>query len=139
MWIRSIINFLRKSFFYKRLSCFYSLDENLITIEKKATKIAGIVGWINKNNKVDLLIDKALSDGMNKIIIYSCIEDPKFYYDNVEPLIKRLPDKIFYAGCVKNKQFLYDTISDVYVSANSPAYKEIKEESRLTNTSFHEI
>jgi hypothetical protein len=139
MKIRALINFFRKTFLHKKIKCSYSLDINLNSIDKKNIKVAGIVGWINKSSKADLLINQALRDGMNKVVIYSCIEDPKWYYINIEPLIKKLPDKIFYAGCVKNKQFLYDTISDVYVSANSPAYKEIKEESRLTNTSFHEI
>lgn len=139
MKIRAIINFVKKIFFHKKLICPYSVNKSLIPLINKPNKIAGIVGWINKSSKVDLLINKALNDGMSMIVIYSCIEDPKWYYLNVEPLIKKFPGKIFFAGCVKDKQYLYNTVSDIYVSANSKAYNYIKEESLLTNTNFHEI
>lgn len=139
MKIRGLINFFRKTFLHKRNKCTYVLDINLKYVEKKHIKVAGIVDCINKYSKADLLIIEALRDGMGKVIIYSCIEDPKWYYFNIEPLIKKFPEKIFFAGSVNSKQFLFDTISDVYVYADSPAYKEIREESRLTNTSFHEI
>jgi hypothetical protein len=139
MRIRSIINLLRKIFFHKKLICSYSVNKSLNPEKNKPTKIAGIVGWINKSSKADLLINNALNDGMNIILIYACIDDPKWYYTNVEPLIKRFPGKIFFAGCVKDKQSIYDQVSDIYVSSNSPAYIYIREECLLTNTNFHEL
>ena len=139
MVLRRCINYFLYIFFHKKYKCIYKVDKNLIPVIKTSNKYAGIVDPLTSKNGIDLLINKALNDGMSKIFIFSCLEDPQWYYLNIEPIIEKFPQKIVYAGCVKNKQNMYNIISDMYISTNSPLYTDVKLECTLTRINYHEI
>lgn len=137
MFARSLFNSFKKFFFHKKIKCIQKFNYNLSVGSKPNQKIAGVVGWLKSKSKIDYLIRRAINDGMDKVIIFSCIEDPKWYYDNIEPLIKEYPEKIYYSGCLKNRQLLYDSITDLYVVSNTQP--SLKIECELTKTNFHAI
>lgn len=113
-----------------------NFTDHLIASELKPRKVAGVIGSIRKENKIDLSIVNALEDGMDTVIVYGYLLDPVYYYRKIEPLTKTYPGKIRFAGFIDNKQKLYDSLSDVYCAADK-AGNMIKRECRLTNTRFH--
>jgi len=112
--------------------------DDLTKSESKPEKIAGVIGSIRRENKTDLSIEKALQDGMNKVIIYGFLRDPIYYYNKIEPLAKKYPEKVKFAGFIDNKQKIYDSISDVYSSSIKP-WSFVEEECKLTGTNYHGI
>lgn len=109
---------------------------NLIASARKPRKVAGVIGSIQEENKIDLSIVKAIEDGMDTVIVYGYLLDPVYYYRKIEPLTKTYPGKIKFAGFVDNKQKVYDSISDVYCAVSKP-WSLVKKECLLTNTRFH--
>lgn len=118
--------------------CNYHCESTLRKSPSKPAKTAGILGWIDKRSKTDTLILGAVKDGMERIIIYGCMVDAKWYYTKIEPMIKQFPNKIQYAGCVKNKQKIYDSISDAYNVSGSRLAICLKKECQLTGTKYHD-
>jgi hypothetical protein len=108
----------------------------LIPSKGKPDKVAGVIGSIRKENKIDRSIVKALEDGMDTVIVYGYLLDPVYYYRTVEPLTKAYPGRIRFAGFMDNKQKIYDSISDVYSAVGKP-WSLIQKECRLTNTRYH--
>jgi hypothetical protein len=102
----------------------------------KPDKVAGIIGSIRKENNTASSIEKALNHGMETVIIYGYLQDPIYYYKKIEPLTRKYPGKIKFAGFIDNKQNMYDSISDVYCSINKP-WSVVRQECNLTNTRFH--
>jgi len=141
-FLRNTLNYLirkikRALIKKKHFICTYSNDYNLHQSATKPSKVAGIVGWVNKKSKTDLAIIKAIEEGMETIVIYACMDDAAWYYKTIEPLIKKYPGIIKYAGCVKDKQKIYDCISDVYDLSESSISDDIKRECELTKTNYH--
>jgi hypothetical protein len=100
----------------------------------KPNKVAGILGSIRRENQPEHSIEKAIQDGMNKVIIYGYLADPRYLYASVVPLAKTYPGKIGFAGFIDDRQKLYDSVSDVYTAKASSV---ISRECRLTGTRFH--
>lgn len=109
---------------------------HLIASEHKPKKVAGVIGSIRKENKIELSIVKALENGMDTVIVYGYLLDPVYYYRKIKPLTKTYPGRIRFAGFVDHKQKVYDSISDVYCAVSKP-WSLVKKECLLTNTSFH--
>ena len=126
----------RKLFRRKPYLCCFNFDNTLIASAKKPTRIAGVMGYVKANN-AHLGIAAALNDGMQQIILFTCIDDPLWYFKTIEPIIVQHPDKIKYAGCIKDKQKIYDAISDVYDLSSSKVSAYIKNECQLTGTIYH--
>ncbi|HUL00473.1 MAG TPA: hypothetical protein VLX29_06405, partial [Nitrospirota bacterium] len=110
--------------------------EELSVSQQKPDRVAGIIGTIRKENSTALSIERAFQDGMEKVIVYGYLLDPIYYYQNVDPLTKKYPAKIKFAGFIDNKQLMYDSISDVYCSIRKP-WSMVKRECLLTNTRYH--
>jgi hypothetical protein len=110
--------------------------EELFIAKQKPDKVAGIIGTIRKENNTASSIEQAVRDGMNTVIIYGYLFDPIYYYREVEPLTKKYPKKIKFAGFVDNKQKIYDYISDVYCSVSKP-WSMVRRECISTNTRYH--
>lgn len=108
----------------------------LIASEYKPANVAGIIGSVRKENQTDISIENALRDGMETVIIYGYLLDPIYYYNKIEPLAKKYPGKIRFAGFIDNQQKLYDSLSDVYCAINK-RWGQVKKECHLTNTRFH--
>ena len=103
--------------------------------EHKPHKVAGVIGSVRKENDTVVSIEKALSDGMEKVVIYGYLFDPTYFYDQIEPLAKKYPGKIKFAGFVDDQQYMYDSISHVYCSADKP-WSRLKQECLATNTIY---
>lgn len=113
-----------------------NFTNHLIASEHKPRKVAGVIGSVRKENKIDLSIVKALEDGMDTVIVYGYLLDPVYYYSQIEPLTKTYPGRIKFAGFIDNKQKVYDSLSDVYCTVSKP-WSLVKKECHLTNTRFH--
>jgi len=113
-----------------------NFDNPLIASRQKPDKVAGVIGSIRKENRTDLSVEKALQDGMNTVILYGYLFDPVYYYDAIEPLTRKYPGRIKFAGFVDNRQKVYDSISDVYNTV-SKFWSPVKRECNLTHTRFH--
>ncbi len=103
----------------------------------KPSKVAGIIGTIDPNKQVHVSIQRALDDGMERILIYGSVTDQDHYQHDIEPLLKKYPDIIKYMGYSEDKQSIYDSVSHVYHSSISETWGYIKGECELTGTLFH--
>ena len=95
--------------------------------------IAGIIGSIDENKQTHISIQRALEDGCEKVYIFGRINDEKYYYDFVDPLVK---GNVEHIGQIENKQEMYDTIGRVYLSSKSEVAPLVKQESYQTGTKF---
>ncbi len=113
-----------------------NFSNRLITSERKPDRIAGVIGSIRKKNQIELSVENAFADGMESVIIYGYLSDPIYYYSRIQPLAKKYPGRIRYAGFIDDRQKMYDSISDVY-RAVAKSWSLIRRECRLTNTRYH--
>jgi hypothetical protein len=113
-----------------------NLVDDLRKSGSKPAKVAGVVGTIKRENKLELSITQAFQDGMETVIIYGYLADPVYYFNDVKPVVEQHPGKVKFAGFVDDKQKLYDSASDVYCSASKP-WSTVRLESALTGTRFH--
>lgn len=109
---------------------------DLTPSEGKPEKTAGIIGSISRKNDTQTIIEKALQDGMETVILYGYLADPIYYYAAIAPLAKLHRGKIKYAGFVENQQKMYDSISDAYAASSSP-WSMVRRECAMTHTRFH--
>ena len=113
-----------------------NLVNDLKKSENKPAKVAGVVGTIRRENRLEQSIRRAFEDGMETVILYGYLADPIYYYNDVRPVAEQYPGKVKFAGFIDDKQKLYDSVSDVYGSAIKP-WSAVKLESGLTGTRFH--
>lgn len=113
-----------------------NLADDVKPSESKPAKVAGVVGTIRRENRLELSIRKAFEEGMETVILYGYLADPIYYYNDIRPLAEQYPGKVKFAGFVDDKQKLYDSVSDVYCSALKP-WSTVRLESKLTGTHFH--
>lgn len=109
---------------------------DLIRSENKSERVAGVIGSIGRRNNTQAIIEKALQDGMETVILYGYLADPIYYYSAIAPLAKLHRGKIKFAGFVENQQKMYDSISDAY-AANSSPWSMARRECAMTQTRFH--
>lgn len=112
-----------------------NLTEKMIFKEKNSLdKVAGIIGTIDMNKQTHISIERALSDGCEKIYIFGSITENSYYDRYVLPLIS---DKVIFYGFVEDKQKMYDMIGRVYLSSISEVAPLVKQECLLTGTKFY--
>lgn len=109
---------------------------NLVPSVCKPVNTAGIIGTISKADATKEAIEKALADGMDRVILYGYLADPIYFYANIVPLTKSHPGQIKFAGFMDEPQKMYDSVSDVYASVNRP-WSKVRRECALTNTRYH--
>lgn len=112
----------------------FSNDLNMI--ESRSAKTAGVIGDIEKENKIEVAIEQALMDGMETVIMFGAMKEPEYYYGKIVPLTKRYFGKIKYAGFIDDRQKMYGTVSHVYSAIKKPCGL-ISHECAMTNTMFH--
>jgi len=113
-----------------------NFGDRLAVVKTKPDRTAGVIGGIRKENRVESAIETAFQDGMETVILYGYMVDPVYYYSRIEPLTKKYPGRIRYAGFIDDKQKMYDSVSDVYCAVNKP-WSLVKRECRLTGTRYH--
>jgi hypothetical protein len=125
---------------YHKISRSYFICPNfgarLTPSKLKPEKVAGIIGSIRQESQIESSVKKAFADGMDAVILYGYLSNPIYYYSRIQPLTKKYPGRIKYAGFIDDKQKMYDSISDVYRAAAKP-WSLVKRECRLTNTRYH--
>jgi hypothetical protein len=102
----------------------------------KPAGVAGVIGSIRRENQTDASIEKALQEGMETVNIYGYLFDPVYYYNKIEPLTRKYPGKIRFAGFIDNRQKMYDSLSDVYCNPRK-SWSLVRWECRLTGTRYH--
>jgi hypothetical protein len=102
----------------------------------KPNKTAGVIGTIRKGNRIEESIEEALRAGMECVTLFGYMSDPIYFYKVVEPLCRKYPGRIRYAGFIDNRQKIYDSISDVFSAVRKP-WSLIERECRMTGTRFH--
>lgn len=109
---------------------------DLNIIERRSTKIAAVIGDIEKENKIEMAIEQALMDDMETVIIFGAMKDPEYYYEKIVPITKKYSGKIKYAGFVDDRQKMYASVSHVYSAVKKPCGL-VCQECAMTNTMFH--
>lgn len=110
-----------------------NLTQNLLKSNKTGVeKIAGIIGSFDFNKQTHISIQRALSDGCEKVYLFG---EPNTDYFNqyVKPLCN---DKVIVKGFMDDKQKMYDMIGKVYSSSLSEVASLVKDECMLTGTEF---
>ncbi len=110
--------------------------EKLERSGSKPLNIAAVIGSIRAENRIDISLRNALSNGMETVLIYGYLADPIYYYDRIVPLTEKYPGRIKFAGFMDDKQKMYDSVSDVYSSVRRP-WGMVRRECALTGTIFH--
>ena len=110
-----------------------NLTQKLLKSDKTGVdKIAGIIGSFDFNKQTHISIQRALSDGCEKVYLFG---EPNTDYFNqyVKPLCN---DKVIVKGFMDDKQKMYDMIGKVYSSSLSEVASLVKDECMLTGTEF---
>ncbi|MCG6533235.1 MAG: hypothetical protein L7F78_00795 [Syntrophales bacterium LBB04] len=113
-----------------------NFSDPLTPSKEKPDRIAGVIGSIRKENKIEFSLERAFQEGLERVVLYGYMSDPIYYYGFLEPLTKKYPGKISYAGFVNDRQKIYDSLSDVYCTVEKP-WSLVQKECLLTNTRYH--
>lgn len=111
-----------------------NLKESLIKRDKNGLeKIAGVIGSFDENKQTHVSIQRALSDGCDKVYLFG---DPvgEYYEKYVKNL---LSDDVIVKGFIDNKQDMYDSIGCVYHSSKSEVACLVKDECESTGVVFY--
>ena len=120
----------------------YMLIFTLMIVPLMAIVTTGFRAGKVYNDKNDVLysadagIEDALGKGMESVTLFGYMYDPIYFYNTIEPLIRKHPGMIKYAGFMDDRQTMYDSISDVFSAVSKP-WSLVERECRLTGTRFH--
>jgi hypothetical protein len=117
-----------------KFSIIPNMKEVIATKPKEVEKVAGIIGSFDVNKQTHISIERALADGMEKVILFGNISDQNYYENHIKPL---LSDKVIEYGFIDDKEKMYDMITDVYASSFSEVASLVKDECETTGTNFH--
>jgi len=106
---------------------------DIVESQNKESKIAGIADDITKGGEITELLNLALKDNMQKIILFGHLKDPSYYYQEIVPILSKHPNKILFSGFNEDRQSMYDLISDIYSNNNLL----IKKEANEAKVNFH--
>lgn len=95
------------------------------TKTKKDFKVAGIIGSIDPNKRIEQSINRAKSDGFTDIRIYGNLTDAAYFQAKVLPL---LSDQVTYRGVSNDMNDVYRQLSHVYHSPLLETFNLIKPE-----------
>jgi hypothetical protein len=95
------------------------------TKTKKDFKVAGIIGSIDPNKRVEESIVRAKADGFLDIRLYGNLTDAPYFQTKVLPL---LSDQVTYRGVAVDMDKVYSQISHVYHSPMLETFNLIKPE-----------
>jgi len=96
--------------------------------------VAGIIGSIDKNKRVHKSIERALSNGYNKILLFGDITDLPYFNEYVSELVNS--GKAILMGHEDDPEAMYGQISKVYHSSLSETYGLVEAECKLAGIPF---
>jgi hypothetical protein len=97
--------------------------------------VAGIIGSIDYNKQTHISIERALSDGYKKVILFGGVTDVNYYESYVKPLIDG--KTVIEYGFINDKSKMYSMIECVYQSSLSEVASLVKDECEMTGTKFN--
>ena len=97
-------------------------------------KIAGIIGSVDENKQTHLSIQRAFSEGYEKIILFGNVTDQNYYNSKVKPLMN---ENVIEYGFESDKQKMYDMVDAVFLSSKSEVASLVKDECESTGTKFY--
>ena len=97
--------------------------------------VAGIIGSIDYNKQTHISIERALSDGYKKVILFGGVTDVNYYESYVKPLIDG--NTVIEYGFINDKSKMYSMIECVYQSSLSEVASLVKDECEMTGTKFN--
>ena len=107
---------------------------NELVETRKSTKVAGVIGSIDRHKRTDLSIRRALDDGWEKVYLYGNVTDPEYFSTAVKPM---LGGKVEHKGYCEQTQEMYDSVDSVYHSSERETFNYIQVECDQTNTEYH--
>ena len=111
-------------------------DSKIIS-SPKTQKIAGIISEICAYKGIENSITEALKDGAKQIIIYGFMQDPVYFYKEIEPLMKIHNGKIKLAGFVSDYQEIFNVVSDVYFYPLKKVVSDLPKYCQIASINFH--
>jgi hypothetical protein len=112
-------------------------EELKIIPKQKSQKIAGVIGEICRYKGIASSINEALKDGAKEVIIYGFMQDPVYFYQEIEPIAKKHDGKIKLAGFVQNYQEIFDSVSDVYFYPTTKIATNLPKYCQIASVNFH--
>lgn len=103
--------------------------------EAPEEKVAGIVGSVDWNKQVHQSVNRALSRGYDKVLLFGEVNDTPYY----EEYVKRYVDsgQLVLAGHEDDREALYAQVSEVFHSSISETYGLVEAECRLSGIPFN--
>jgi len=105
-----------------------------IRCNKNIDRVAGVIGSIDQNKLTHKSILRAISEGMDKILVFGLIRDMQYFIEYVKPLIDN--NVVFYEG-YRDHYCIYSSISHVYHSARSETFCMLQYECEQGGIEFH--
>lgn len=124
--------------YHGKYSIIPNLKEKLLKNEKadNVLKIAGVIGSFDENKQTHISIERALSDGYEKILLYGNVSDNNYYNNQIKPLLDKY-NNVIECGFESDKQKIYDSVGAVYLSSRSEVASLVKDECETTGTKFY--
>jgi len=115
--------------------CIPNFKENLEKKEKSkgVEKIAGVVGSIDLNKQTHISIQRALSEGYEKVYLFGNVTNQSYYETEVKPLLN---ENVIEYGFTNSKQEMYDLVNTMFLSSYSEVASLVKDECETTGTLF---
>lgn len=108
---------------------------NLTVSKTKNTKIAGVIGSIDKHKQTHVSIERAYEDGYRTVALYGNITDIEYFNEKVRYWVEEGVAKII--GHTDDKQKMYDSVNEVYHSSLRETFNFVKAECELTGTKYN--
>jgi hypothetical protein len=134
------INFIGEEYLDKSISKYFiapNHHDKVIFVDNKLSKNAAIIGDIYAGNDIEYSIDKAIKDGMEKIMIYGFMRDPIYFYKKIEPLFKEYANKLEMAGFSDDYQKILSSVSDVYLFPKNKVISNVVNYCQMANVKLH--
>lgn len=101
--------------------------------DKTGKKVAGVIGSIDPNKRVEESIQRALNDGFTDIRIYGNLTDPNYFRARVLPLMS---DNVTYRGVASNMDKVYSELTHVYHSPKLESFNLLQFECKEAGVEY---
>jgi glycosyltransferase involved in cell wall biosynthesis len=120
---------------FKKIRSLDALKEKLIERDKKGLeKVAGVIGSFDENKQTHISIQRAFSEGYEKVYLFGNVTDPNYYEKYVKPLMN---ENVIEYGFESDKQKIYNMVDAVFLSSKSEVASLVKDECESTGTKFY--
>jgi hypothetical protein len=98
-------------------------------------KVGGIIGSIDPHKQTHFSVLTALADGCDKVLIFGAVTSPKYYEDEIRPLVEG-DDRVEYCGVLYDKSAMYANIDTVYHSSPRETFNLVEHECRILDKNY---